>query len=425
MVKKIRWLVAILMLLLGVGGGLWYVWKMRGAPHQAAVADLSIPTTIADDSEIIVAQPLPANVSMVLPKEAVQERRIFHDGQVLLGTTIPKTGELGLLGRSLSDGLFLYFKKTKTMRCSLDQRDDSGRVYRAVQHIHDLLSKTPLFFASSGEIVFEKVYTPLLARNALALIFPAIGMRSYITEAMPIVWYRPPYTQEIAALLEYAIGTLKQNKIAVFYEESTWGIEVKNATEAILKKKYNLAICGSASYQPNTVTVQNAVAEIKKGAPQVILCLANGRPTYNFIREAINQQLHYVSFLGLSRVANIAPQLQKSRGIALTTASVVPNPYNSSLPIAQEYRKSMQQHLPNKGLSGESLEGYIVAALLVYFLEQCPATVTVGQLLARMSSPNELIFKGLRLQCKNKTLSWSVWINTGVDSVWHEYRGES
>ncbi|MDQ5890193.1 MAG: hypothetical protein QG604_67 [Candidatus Dependentiae bacterium] len=414
------------MLLLGLSAGLWYSLKMRGTTtNQAITVDVSTSAIIANDSEILVAQPLPTNVSMTLPKEAVQGRRIIHDGQVLLGTTIPKTGELGLLGRSLSDGLFLHLNKTKTMRFSLDQRDDSGQVYRAVPHIHDLLDKTPLFFASSGEIVFEKVYTPMLACNALALLFPVIGMRSHITEAMPIVWYRPPYTQEIAALLEYAIGTLKQNKIALFYEESTWGIEAKTAAEVMLQKKYNLAVCGASSYQPNTVTVQTAVADIKKSAPQIILCLSNGRPTYNFIREAINQQLHYASFLGLSRVANIAPQLQKSRGIALTTASVVPNPYNSQLLIVQEYRKSMQQYLPNKGLSGESLEGYIAASLLVYFLGQCPTTVTVGQLLTRICSPNELLFKGLRLQCKNKTLSRSVWINTGVDSVWHEYRGES
>jgi len=416
-----------------VGTTLYYWKRSIHHTHKTIVDDSDNEATGTDDSEIVVAQPLPINVSMTLPKDPVQQKMLVTGDQISLGTSIQKTGELGLLGRTLSDGIFLCLNKVntvdggawKTHRLSLDQRDDSGQVYRATPHIHDLLNKTPFFFSPSGEIVFEKVYIPLLARNALALFFPYVGMRSQVTKGMPVVWFRPPYRQEIRALLDYLISVLKQDKIALFYEESTWGIEAKRAAEDILLRRYSIKPCGSAPYQPNTVMVQQAVIDIKKSSPQAIICLANGRPTYNFIREAINQQLHYATFLGLSRTAHIAPQLQASRGIGLITSSVVPNPYNSQLPIVQEYRKYMQQYLPNKGLSSESLEGYIAASLFVYFLEQCPKTVTVAQLLDRIAQSGEMLFKGLHLKYKNKTLSWSVWINKGSDVAWDEYRDRS
>lgn len=438
--KKV-FLYGVLVVLIGlVSGAGWYFFIYKKSALKPVVksgtalsGDKSTETDMsAEDSEIAVAQEILTNVSFTMPTKKVYEEPLAHEGSLLFGTTIPKTGELGLLGRALSDGLFLYLNKTNTgdggiwqnYRISLDQRDDNGKISHALPLVYDLLKKTPLFFSVAGEIVFEKVYVPLLAAAAIAVLFPAIGMRAGISASMPVVWYRPSYGQEIAALLDYAVNTLKLTQIAVFYEESAWGIEGKNTTDYLLRKKYNLSLFGTASYQPGTVTIQTAVSELKKIGPQIIICIANGRPTYNFIREAINQQLHYATFLGISRVSSIAAQLKASRGVELITSSVVPNPTKSQLPIVKEYRTFMQQYLPNKGLSVDTLEGYIATALLVYFLKQVPPTATVKDLLEYIATTQTLIFKGLTLTYKEKTLSWSVWINKGIDVEWDEYRNE-
>jgi hypothetical protein len=439
--KKQQWLVYIaLAICVALSGAAFWYWfyvhetkKSSARINNQTAVDHSTDSDInAEDSEVAVAQEVLTNVSLTVPTKKVHDHCFAQEGNIVLATTIAKTGELGFLGRALSDGLFLYLNKTNTLdggvwgttRLSLDQRDDNGTISHALPLIYDLLNKTPVFFSTTGEIVFEKIYIPLLAAAAVAVLFPAIGMRMGVTKAMPVVWYRPSYGQEIAALLDYAINTLKLNQIAVFYEESTWGVEAKNTTEYLLRKKYNLNLFGAASYQPGTVTIQSAVTEFKKNGPQVVLCLSNGRPTYNFIREAINQQLHYVTFLGLSRVSSIVTQLKQSRGIELITSSVVPNPFNSQLPIVQEYRKYMQQYLPNKGLSVDTLEGYIATALFVYFLNQVPAAATVKDLLDCIAQTETLIFKGLTLTYKEKTLSWSVWLNKGSDVEWNEYRNE-
>jgi ABC-type branched-subunit amino acid transport system substrate-binding protein len=170
------------------------------------------------------------------------------------------------------------------------------------------------------------------------------------------------------------------------------------------------------------VLIQDAITEFKKTRPQVVLCLASGRATYNFIREAINQEQHSVEFLGLSSLASIAPQLKKSRGVRLVTTSVVPNPHKSKLPIVQQYRKYMQQYLPNKGLSTSSLEGFIAGSLFAYFIGLHGPTVTGNDVLATITRiAPRMVFKGLVLQYKEKTVSWSVWLNTGVENIWNEY----
>jgi len=425
------------MVLIGGGGCCWWYFNIAGAASSNnRIKQEQSNNDMAgegEDSEITASQAILTDVACIPPDTTVYNQPLSHDNTILLSTTIPKTGELGLLGRALSDGVFLSLNKINTLeggvwekhRLSLDQRDDNGKISHALPLVYDLLKKSALFFSVAGEVVFEKVYLPLLSTGSLAALFPAVGMRAGITASMPVLWYRPPYSQEIAALLDYSIRQLKLNQIAVFYEESSWGIEAKNSTEYLLRTKYNLPLHAAASYQPGTVTIQAAVAELKKSGPQVILCLANGRPTYNFIREAINQQLHYAAFLGLSRVASIAPQLKTSRGIELITASVVPSPHKSQLAIVQEYRRFMQQYLPNKGLSSDTLEGYIAATLLAYFINQLPPTATVGDLLTAIAQTETIIFKGLTLTYKEKTLSWSVWLNKGIDVDWQEYREET
>jgi len=428
----------VLILSMGVMGVALIVGVVLFVSHRTDHAlsrdtrDRDQASVTATDSEIAVPQPLPTHVSFKDPARDAVVQLLVQDGHIAIGSTIPRTGEQGLGGQALSDGIFVAFNKANTSdgglfggtSVSLDQRDDSGDLTRAQPHIFDVLTKTQLFFCPTGDTVFEKLYVPLLQRGKIAVIFPAVGTRHAITKDMPVAWYRPSYAQEVAALVAYAVEVLKQTKIAVFYEDSEWGIEARDAAAHALKKKAGCDLCLSASYQPGTVLIQSAVTAIRRVEPEVIIAIASGRPTYNFIREAINQQLNYVSFLGISRTASIAEQLKISRGIPLITASVVPNPQKSSLPIAKEYRTFMQQYLPNKGLTPDSLEGYIAATLFVYFAQQAGKEAVVKDLFGAVEKVEDMLFKGLVLRYKDQALSHTIWINTGAGQDWLAYEGK-
>ena len=363
------------------------------------------------------------------PQGPVSLRPLLNDeAEVHIATTLAKTGEAALLGKALSDGLFLYLNRINSadggiggvIQVMLDQRDDESRLRTGAKHILKLKRTIPLFFSPLSDGLLEKVLVPLLDKDEAACLFPVAGIRP---RPLPenLVYFRASYVDELHALVHYTRNVLKKQRIALFYEDSSWGRTAKAALTQILKF-YKLKLLTSASYQSGTVNVMPALKKMAAAEPQVVICVANGRPAYNFIREAVNDKLHYVQFLGISRLAGIQEHLLASRGITLTTSSVVPNPRTSSLPIVKQYRADMQHYLPNKGLSTYGLEGYICSALVSDALTKLPANATVGTLLGSFEKLRGVNFQGMPLSYYKGGLSHSVWMNDGPDTEWRHYQ---
>lgn len=409
-----------------LGGAASFFWRMLPEKRSLSsrVSSDSTPDAFVMPAESATDTSLALFMHQMEPGNVLTEP-LFNKGMVSLASTAAKTGEASLIGKALRDGLFLYLNRVNAeqsnhARVSLDQRDDAGQVLQAVQHVGELLEDHHLFFSSMGDNTLEKVYIPLLSEGKVALIFPVAGMRPSYETNTPAIFFRPSYIQEVSALVYYALEILKKKKVGVFFEESEWGREAKEAVEHALAT-YGIPLAAAASYQPGTVNVQSALRQMQQAEPHVVICVSSARPAYNFIREAINHQLHYVSFLGISRLTNIAEHLRTSRGTTLVTSSVVPNPHNSQLPIVDLYRQDMQRYLPNKGLSTHSLEGYINSMLFTFYLEYMSPQATVGDLISVMKNTKNLLFKGLDLDCSNNTLSHTIWINEGSEQQWHEY----
>lgn len=419
-----------LLLSAALGYGLWYAFAGSHAVEISSKNKKAVPTRDAVPSSraVSASQSALSLFAQQLSPGKVFWQQLVSEQRVSLSTTIAKSGEASLRGKGLSDGLFLYLNKVNTeygglgkaIPIALDQRDDSGVLLKTISHINELMPTSSLFFSPMGDHALEKAYLPLIHAHKAAALFPISGLRPAVNSA-PLIFMRPSYDQEVAALVHYATTLLKKTKIAVFHEESSWGRAGMRAVERLLAQ-HKLQLCAAASYQPGTVNIESALALMQRAEPHVIICIANGRPAYNFIREAVNKSLHYVSFLGTSQLAGIAQHLFDSRGISMITSSVVPNPHNSQLPIAQEYRQDMQKYLPNKGLSTYSLEGYINSMLLTYFLQQLPSNATVRDLFESIRQTRDLTFKGMRLGCFQNTLSHTVWINEGMSSTWQEYK---
>ena len=103
---------------------------------------------------------------------------------------------------------------------------------------------------------------------------------------------------------------------------------------------------------------------MEKARPDAIFCIAKSRPAYHFIYNVVNKNPQ-TSFLCIDRLFSIQKELERSRGIKIILASVVPDPQKSNIPIVVQYRKDMKTYFPKyKNLSPFSLEGYINAVLL-------------------------------------------------------------
>lgn len=344
------------------------------------------------------------------------------NGVLRAGGTIPLSGEASRIGLAYYEGFSLFTsqrlvrekKNTFPYRLDIDVRDDGGDREKTAILIHELLKTRRLFVPLVGDETLEKELAPLIQKNKCTTLFPLAGIESPDT-----LFFRPTYVEELEALVDYAINDLKKERIAFFYEESSWGTTTLAGAEKALKK-YGLTPVAKGAYQKGTVSIGGALKAIKKASPQAIICIAQGRPAYHFIKNAVNQDLHYVHFLGISLLGGLRTHLARSRGrgINFTSSTVVPHPQKSSLQIAAEYREDMAKVLPNKRLTQFGLEGYITAALLAYALDTLTypsATITdliqaAGQLRGQ--------FKGLLLTGENNRLSHSIWIDRGDATEW-------
>lgn len=412
-----------------LGAGAFWFFTHRGpaVTHEVEQASASEPSVQSpEETEKEQLSPLPP----ISVEGSVWEKPLLSgdEKQLVLATILARSGEASLIGKSLSDGFTLAVNVLNSTegglfgshRLALDQRDDASLLSRGMKHLRELVEKTPFFFGVMGEELVEKGMSELVGDNSIGLLFPTVGMQQVTVANNRAVHFRPSYADEVHALIHYALHTLKKTKIALLYEEGGWGEQTKKSAEAVLAV-HGHTLLGHASYQQGTVNVLDAVSALKKHEPEVIICAANGRPAYNFIREAVNQKLHYVTFLGTSRLAGIQEHLQKARGIKLVTSAVVPNPHTSELEIAKKYREAMQKYLPNKGLSPFSFEGYIAAHLLIHFIEQLTADAQYGHLVAQIQKAGQFTFEGLKLDGSAASLSRTVWLNEGDEKEWHPY----
>ena len=412
--------------LVAIGSGAYWFMTRRATVSTASPTTVEATGSDAparEESEKEQLSPLPP----IVVANSAWESPLFHgeEKQLVIATILAKSGEASLIGKALSDGFTLAVNALNTTkgglfgahRLALDQRDDASLLSGGMKHLRELVEKTPFFVGVMGEELVEKGMHSLVASDGIGLLFPTVGMDHASDH---VIRMRPSYADEVHALINYAIETLKKEKIALFYEEGGWGEQARVAAEKVMSY-YGKKLLGTASYQQGTVNVLDAVKEMKKLEPDVIICVANGRPAYNFIREAVNQKLHYATFLGTSRLAGIQAHLAKARGIKLVTSAVVPNPHTSALPIAEEYRTAMQKYLPNKGLSPFSLEGYTAARLLIHFVEKLSPAAQYGHLVSSIRGTGDFTFGGLQLHGKGASLSHTVWLNEGDEKEWHSY----
>jgi len=306
-------------------------------------------------------------------------------------------------------------------------RDDEYEQAKIKKNLQTILQETSILF---GTFSSDTLYAiPENQFNDLLVIFPDAGASKFRNpQYKSLFFFRPSTSEEVKALISYTINVLFKRKIAIFYEDSHWGIDgMKVAKKYIESLGTDKAECiASESYVRNTVNVQNAVEIIAKKHPEAVICIAHYRPTYSFIKHMLNYGQSKTSYLGVSETALIQEYLKKSRGINLISSSVIPSPWKSQLQIAQEYRQEMSQHLPNLQFSSISFEGYINAKLFVKALEKITTPITKEKIIKSLESFKNFNFKGLNISFDptTRSLSKSVWINENKYTEWEVIANE-
>ena len=110
---------------------------------------------------------------------------------------------------------------------------------------------------------------------------------------------------------------------------------------------------------------------------------------------------------------------KQGKGLDFIISRVVPNPATSDLQIVREYRQQLSQEYPGTRYDADSLEGYIIASLLVNALTRLPSPITKQDIITEFEKLKSYDFKGLQLHFDPQTRGFSkdVWLDTGK-AVW-------
>ncbi len=370
----------------------------------------------ADVAPIVAVDPIIVPDVAPVQQPPIPCKKVGDNLEVTVNASLPLTGEMAVLGQQVLDGMTLFFNKlkqrtTKGIIIRLSVQDDGFETVKTRENITAMAAQSPLCISLlSTRSVFA--VSDLIKQHKILALFPLEGAATTRGPAFEnVIFFRPSYEQEIGGLVDHALKVLHKSKIGLFYEASDSGDDTLVATKKVLGEN-KLTLHAEGWYPAQTLQVERAANEISVKAPNVIICVAKARPTYNFVRYFVNKGLHKTVFMGLSGLDSIQDTLKKSRGIQLVTSSVVPDAATSELQIAKEFRADLQKFMGNKKPTAYAFEGYVNAALFYEVLKITPQPFTIPGLLKTIASLKKVNFKGLQLQFDpaKRTLSQQVHI---------------
>ncbi|MDD3342048.1 MAG: ABC transporter substrate-binding protein [Sulfurospirillaceae bacterium] len=298
----------------------------------------------------------------------------FKGDVIHLGMSGPFSGGLTSVGKEFLLGAHIYFQNLNEhggvygRKIEIIAKDDRYEPKIAIENVKELIRNDKVFalFGIIGTPIAEAVF-PIANKNRIPFVGAYSGADFLRNPPNPIVLNaRAGDLDEIEKLVKHYTEELSYKRIAVFYQNDTYGRAglkgIKNALE-----RRNLVVAGEGSYKRNTLSVGNALYEIELCNPDVILMIGSTAPVAEFIKRArkSNKIRKDIKF-GLFSFVEPMPLIQTlgGNGKGITFSQVVPSPWTSDVDEVENYRLLMQKYYPNEALSHVSLEGYFAARMI-------------------------------------------------------------
>ena len=172
---------------------------------------------------------------------------------------------------------------------------------------------------------------------------------------------RASYPEEADRLVEH-LATIGLKRIAVVYQNNSFGKEVLQAAEASMKR-YRLDKVAVASVQNDASDAEAAAKTIVAANPEAVLIGLAGKPTISFVK-AVRPMRKGLPLYALSVAANTLSSLGDD-AVGIAVSQVVPLPTNSVVPIVRDFLQAWKVGADVPAPSHLALEGYINARVFV------------------------------------------------------------
>jgi len=318
---------------------------------------------------------------------------------ILLGQSAAFSGPAAQLGIQMNIGTKAYLDSVNAKggvhgrKIELKTRDDKYEANLAVENTKKLIEEDKVFaLISYVGTPTTGAAMPIFTQAKVPLVGPFTGAEVLRTPVNRYIFnVRASYYDETEKIVEQLVSTGNKN-IAVFYQDDAYGQAGLKGVEIAMTKR-SLKISALGKVERNTTKVQDAVKSIDAAKPDAVIMISAYTSIAEFVREmraaGSVAQFHNVSFVGSKALSDAL----KEEGYGVAISQVVPFPWSPAVPIVKEYQQVLKQ-AGNTDYNFSSLEGFIVAKVMVEGLKRAGRDLTRDKLIAALESMNSVDLGG-------------------------------
>jgi len=301
-----------------------------------------------------------------------------------VGQSCALSGPTALLGKEMAKGARLYFEKRAAGDIELIIKDDGYEPDLCRQN-------TDVFIRDGVSALFGYLGTPTakvavpIANENKTVFFGAATGADFLSDPKENPYsfaLRASYSAEIENMMRRLHDDLGIKKISLFVQRDSFGlVGVEGAVKALESIKGMEIVppvppipAAEASaeewngfwnkvphYKRNTVSVGGGVRQVRGNAAEAVILVGTARPCALAINQwhkmGFNVPMLNISFVGSKALAE-----RLKAGGNVYISQVVPDPWNSALPIVKQYQEDMGEAAADYDFGG--FEAYLAAKVL-------------------------------------------------------------
>lgn len=311
--------------------------------------------------------------------------------KLVLGQSAAFSGPAAQLGIQMNKGAKIWFDQLNAagglngMQIELRTLDDGYEPDRCKANTAQLIKDE--VFALFGYVGTPTCVAalPLVNEAKIPFFGPFTGAEVLRDPFSKVVFHlRASYYDETALIVKN-LTSLGLNRIAVFYQNDSYGMAGLTGVQRALKA-LSLEPVALGTVERNTVNVAQAVKDIAAKEPQAIVQISAYRSCAAFIREVrkagYGGQIYNVSFVGTQALADEL----KTDGRGIMISQVVPYPYTPAIPISREYLDAVRKAGGDATPNYSSMEGYLAARVFTEGLRRAGRNPSRDALIAGLES---------------------------------------
>ena len=347
----------------------------------------------------------PPAIPATTPTSSSEVEPGIFDDRILFGQSAAFSGPAQQLGSEMRLGIEAAFYEVNQRggvhgrQLDLLSLDDAYEPEAAIANTAALIDQHAVFalIGAVGTPTSRSV-TPLAAAAGVPFIAPFTGA-AFLREAKwdNVVNLRASYNQETEEMVSRLTGDLKLNRIAVMYQDDSFGrAGYQGVREALDRRGMRPVSVGV--YPRNTTSVKRGLLDLWQGSPEAVILIGTYQPVSASVSWARHLGMDPVfmttSFVGSNALAaELGPA---GEGVYVT--QVVPFPTDDSLPIVADYLDAISAYTSDAVPGFVSLEGYLAGRLAIAGLESCGRQVDRTCFLDSLLRSESIDLDGFQLQ---------------------------